>query len=381
MNLRTIKIALILFAMLHASRGLAILYVNTNSDSIHNCQQSDEKDTISLTISNTTENPSKKQSIFKIVGGGFCKITDFFMGCDTNYITPQLYQFTGQLEAVYWHDYYRLTSAATNNRMTIESSNPLILGGYICWGVLGYGHYVNVNDINASRHETYGTSQRNSLTLNTAKFVAEMYTFRSGESAQITSFADADLRNRNNSFSGLKSKCFGVNAEYIFNHKKYSWPAAFGMNAVQRKSKGSWKLGISYCHQRISFDESALPPDLKIEDPTLLFRNIDYKDYAVSFGYGYNWVFKKNCLLAVSLLPSIGYRVSDIEIYDKSNSVLKNMCLDLITRMSLFWNNTRCFTGMLFELHTYSYRERKFALTNSYGSLKFVVGLNFLKKK
>jgi hypothetical protein len=153
------------------------------------------------------------------------------------------------------------------------------------------------------------------------------------------------------------------------------------MNAVQRKSKGSWKLGISYSHQSISFDKSALPLHLKNVDPTLLFRNIEYEDYAISFGYGYNWVFKKNFLLAISLLPSIGYRVSDIEIYDKSNSVLKNMSTDLITRMSFFWNDTRCFTGFLFEIHTYSYREKKFALTNSYGSLKFVIGLNFIKKK
>lgn len=367
--------------MFHADHGLAILYDNVSFNFVRYNQESGEKDSIQLAVSTEKKNPQNKQNLLQIIGKELSKITDFFMGCDTNYITPQLYQFTGRLEANYWHDYYRLTSAMTNNSMTIESSHPVILGGHICWGILGYGHYINVNDINASGRETYGTSQRNSFTLNTAKFIAEIYTFRTGEGAQITSFADEDLRDKNNGFSGLKSKCFGVNAEYIFNHKKYSWPAAFGMNAVQRKSMGSWKLGMSYSHQRISFDKSALPSHLKNIDPTLLFRNISYKDYAISFGYGYNWVFKKNCLFAISLLPSIGYRVSDIEIYDKSNSVLKNMSTDIITRMSLFWNDTRCFTGLLFELHTYSYREKKFALTNSYGSLKFVVGLNFLKKK
>lgn len=380
MNRKLIKIALVLFAMFHANYGLAVLHDNMNYYSACSNRQAGEGDVTPSAVSTAIKTKEKKHGIFKIIGDGFGKISEFFMGCDTNYITPQLYQFTGQLEAIYWHDYYRLTSATTNNRMTIETSHPMILGGYICWGILGYGHYINVNDINASGKKTYGTSQRNSFTLNTAKFVAEIYTFRSGESAQITSFANEDLRNKNNSFSGLKSKCFGVNAEYIFNHKKYSWPAAFGMNAVQRRSKGSWKLGISYSHQRVSFDESSLPSHLKDKDPTLCFRNIDYKDYAVSFGYGYNWVFRKNCLFAISLLPSIGYRVSDIEIYDKSNSVLRNMSTDLITRMSLFWNNTKYFTGLLFELHTYSYREKKFALTNSYGSLKFVVGVNFLKK-
>ena len=381
MSLCRIKIALFLFSMLHTTHGSAILYDNMVLNAVCGPQLSNKKDTIPSTVLNRNKVSNKKQNLFRAIGDKFSKITDFFMECDTNYITPQLYQFTGQVEANYWHDYYRLTSNVTNNRMTIESSHPVILGGYICWGVFGYGHYINVNDINSLGVEKRGTSQRNSFTLNTAKLVAEIYTFRSGESAQITSFANCDLKNKNNSFSGLKSKCFGVNVEYIFNHKKYSWPAAFGMNAVQRKSKGSWKLGISYSHQSISFDKSALPLHLKNVDPTLLFRNIEYEDYAISFGYGYNWVFKKNFLLAISLLPSIGYRVSDIEIFDKSNSVLKNMSTDLITRMSFFWNDTRCFTGFLFEIHTYSYREKKFALTNSYGSLKFVIGLNFIKKK
>jgi hypothetical protein len=355
--------------------------INASSEQIQNDTVRILKNPVSTTnLSNDTSKKNKKK-IINTISDGLEVVTDFFMGCDTNYITPQLYQFTGQLEVNYWHDYYRLTSVTTSNSMTIESSHPLIIGGYICWGIFGYGHYININDINTSGKETYGTSQRSSFTVNTSKLAAEIYTFHSGEDAKITSYADCNLSNQDNRFSGLKSKCFGLNAEYIFNNKKYSWPAAFGINAVQRKSKGSWKLGISYNHQRISFDKTKLPNHLKDIDPTLLFRNVDYKDYAISFGYGYNWVFKKNCLFAISCLPSIGYRKSDIEIYDNSNSILKNISTDVITRMSLYWNNTRFFSGLLFELHTYSYRENRFALTNSYGTLKYILGINFVKKK
>lgn len=48
--------------------------------------------------------------------------------------------------------------------------------------------------------------------------------------------------------------------------------------------------------------------------------------------------------------------------------------------MSLFWNNTRAFTGLIFETHTYSYRKNKFGLTNTYGTLKLLIGVNFWRK-
>ena len=322
-----------------------------------------------------------KTSIFKRLSNGIDVITDFFMGCDTNYVTPQLYEFTGEIELSYWHDYYRMTSKSTRNSMTIQSGNPLIVGGYIYWSIFGYGHSINIEDIGKPRGKTNGTGRRNSFSLNTSRFFAEMYTFNSGKSAKITNITDYDLKDKDNSFKGLNSKCIGLNAEYIFNHKKYSWPAAFGENAVQRKSCGSWKLGISYNHQKITLNRDELPDYLKPTiDTTMLFNRIDYKDYAISFGYAYNWVFKKNCLLALSVSPSIGYRKSNITTEARTNSILRNLSTDLVTRASLFWNNTKYFTGLVFEMHTYSYRERNFGLTNSYGTLKLIMGLNFLKK-
>lgn len=339
-------------------------------------------DSISNECSNDTVSSVRKgNSILDFASRTIDKASNFLMGCDTTYITPQLYEFTAQAEVTYWHDYYRISSKTTGNSMTIESSHPLILGAYVCWGIFGYGHYVNVNDIGFSGKETYGTSQRNSFTINTARLVAEIYTFRSGKSSEITSVTDIDITGKDNSFSGLSSKCYGFNAEYIFNHKKYSWPAAFGMNAVQRKSAGSWKLGFSYNHQKISFNNSELPSHLNGIDKTLLFKNVDYKDYAISFGYSYNWVFRKNCLFAISLLPSLGYRMSSIRTEWHDNSFLSNLSTDVITRASLFWNNTKYFSGLILEFHTYSYREAQFGLTNSYGTLKYVLGLNFLKKK
>lgn len=320
--------------------------------------------------------------VLNTVFKGADAVTNFFMGCDTNYVTPQKYEFTTQAELSYWHDFYRLSSSESGKSMTLQSGNSLVLGGYIYWSIFGYGHSVNLGDIGKPQGETNGTGHRNSFVLNTARIIAEIYTFKSGKSARFTSISDIDLEGQDRTFTGLSSKCFGIDAQYIFNHRRYSWPAAFGENAVQRKSQGSWKLGFSYNHVTVTFNRNELSPYIAERiDTTLLFNKVSYKDYAISIGYGYNWAFRRNCILAVSILPSIGYRQSDITEHNLDKAVLRNISTDVFFRTSLFWNNTKYFTGIVVDLHTYAYRERKFSLTNAYGTVKYIVGFDFLKKK
>ena len=320
----------------------------------------------------------RKPVVARVVDG----VTNFFMGCDTNYVTPQKYQLTAQLELSYWHDYYLLRSSETRNTMVIRSDPSVILGGYIYYSILGYGIVWNMNDLGIPAGKTNGTSMRQSLVIHTAKIFAEYYTFNSGKGAEIRSVSGIDLRGKDRTFHGLDSRCNGFSAVYLFNNRHFSWPAAFGANAVQRKSCGSWSVGFQYNHQKINLDADALPDYLKTDiDSTLLFSKVNYNDYSVSIGYNYNCVLGRNLLFAVSLMPNIGYRRSNItEAQKKEHSILNNISTDVNLRMSVFWNNTRLFNGLIFEAHTYSYRKDKFGLTNTYGTLKYLLGFNFWRK-
>lgn len=322
--------------------------------------------------------PKKAKGLARVLEG----VSNFFMGCDTNYVTPQKYQMTAQTEISYWHDYYFMRSSATGNTMTIQSDPSAILGAYVYYSILGYGMEWNLNDIGIPAGKTNGTSMRQAVMIHTAKIFAEYYRFNSGKGAEIKSVSNMELQGLDMRYSGLNSKCDGVSAVYMFNNKHFSWPAAFGANAVQRKSCGSWSVGFQYNHQKITMDRSALPSSIKNDiDTTLLFSKVDYRDYSISVGYSYNFVLGKNLLLAASIMPSIGYRRSNIkEEQIMKRSILNDLATDINLRMSFFWNNTRAFNGVIFEMHTYDYRKDKFGLTNTYGTLKFMFGVNFWKK-
>ncbi len=329
-------------------------------------------------LEEVTVERKKKPLMTKVVKG----VNEFFMGCDTTYVTPQKYQLTAQAEVSYWHDYYFMRSSVTGNTMIIQSDPSVILGGYVYYSILGYGAVWNLNDLGIPAGKTNGTSLRQTFMIHTAKIFAEYYTFNSGKGAEIRSVSGINLKGKDRTFHGLDSRCNGLSAVYLFNNRHFSWPAAFGENAVQRKSCGSWSIGFQYNHQKISFDKEALPDYLKSDiDSTLLFTQVNYNDYSVNVGYSYNFVLRRNLLFAVSLMPSLGYRRSNItEAQEEKHSILNNISTDVNLRMSFFWNNTRLFSGLILEAHTYSYRKNKFGLTNTYGTLKYVLGFNFWKK-
>lgn len=320
----------------------------------------------------------RKPFVTRVIDG----VSEFLMGCDTTYVTPQQYQFTTQMEVSYWHDYYFMRSSETNNTMVIQSDPSVILGGFVYFGPFGYGAVWNMNDLGIKAGKTNGTSLRQSFVIHTAKIFAEYYMFNSGKGAEISSVSGIDLRGKDRAFHGLDSRCNGLSAVYMFNNRHFSWPAAFGANAVQRKSCGSWSVGFQYNHQAISFNKYELPAYLQEEiDSTLLFSHVNYSDYSVSVGYNYNCVLGRNVLFAVSLMPGIGYRRSNItEAQEVKHSIFNSISTDLNLRMSFFWNNTKIFSGLILETHTYDYRKNKFGLTNTYGTLKYLLGFNFWKK-
>ena len=145
--------------------------------------------------------------------------------------------------------------------------------------------------------------------------------------------------------------------------------------------------GFSYSQHNITFDHTMLPSEIQEQlRPSLTFEKVKYNDYNLSVGYGYNWVFAKNCLLNLSLLPAIAYKKARIDdaLPNNQNNWLgwvKDINFDLITRAGLTWNNGKYYVGASLVLHTYDYRKDNFSMTNSFGSLRVYAGFNFWKKK
>lgn len=94
----------------------------------------------------------------------------------------------------------------------------------------------------------------------------------------------------------LCMKMISITGCYIFNHRRFSYPAAFSQSYFQRRSAGSWMAGFSFMGGSINTNEDALANSHELH---LKVRNV-----ALGGGYGYNLVLRK-WLLHLSAMPTI----------------------------------------------------------------------------
>ena len=96
----------------------------------------------------------------------------------------------------------------------------------------------------------------------------------------------------------LRMRALNINGYYAFNHRHFSYPAAFAQSYIQRRSAGSWLVGFSYMGGKLETTEQR-PADM----PTY---RVWVGHLGVGGGYGYNWVTcRGHLLMHLSALPTV----------------------------------------------------------------------------
>ena len=131
---------------------------------------------------------------------------------------------------------------------------------------------------------------------------------------------------------------------YTFNHRRFSFPAAFTQSYIQLRSAGSWLAGFSYQGGSIETSD-----DLKTKNPKAPEVRIYTGHVGIGGGYGYNFVFGKKWLLHFSALPTF-------VVYNRNNFTVngerkraKHMRFNMIfnERAAIVHNfSSRCFAGI-----------------------------------
>ena len=89
----------------------------------------------------------------------------------------------------------------------------------------------------------------------------------------------------------LSVKTLNLNAFYVFNSRRFSYPAAFSQSYIQRRSAGSLLLAVSGMGQQATLDWN--------QEMQLKMTNV-----SLGAGYGYNYVPGQGWLLHISALPT-----------------------------------------------------------------------------
>ena len=347
---------------------------------------------IAQTACAQTEEIQAKPNAFKRLGHRLYEFVKDFSRVDTNYVEPQHYNYTVMLQNTNTYEMYRLTTD-NGNSFTFSPKPSVKLGPYVGWRWIFLGYTIDLN------HLSSGNKKKEfDLSLYSSQIGVDLFYRRTGDDFRIRKAFLGDNVDtkalKNVSYDGVSASIVGFNIYYIFNHKKFSYPAAFSQSTVQKRSCGSPMVGIGYTRHSLSVDwekMTNLVADRLGQDvadaylgPIGESGKVKYTDISISGGYGYNYVFAPRWLFASSLSIALGYKktISDVEgsAFSFRDFSIRNFNIDGVGRFGVVWNNNKWYVGANTILHSYNYNKKRFSTNNIFGSVNIYVGVNFGKR-
>lgn len=127
---------------------------------------------------------------------------------------------------------------------------------------------------------------------------------------------------------------------YVFNNKRFSFPAAFDKSYTQIKSCGSPILGLSYANAEMKTSKH----DFEIYS----------KSSGIGIGYGYNFVTKRKFLIHASIIPTLVLWEKNKVYTSQGLANLKYKITDvgIYSRAAVSYNFTRIFLGADYVFYT-----------------------------
>ena len=160
---------------------------------------------------------------------------------------------------------------------------------------------------------------------------------------------------------------------YTFNHRRFSYPAAFTQNYIQRRSAGSWLAGISFQGGSIKTtdelkERSSITPDVQIR----------IGHVGIGGGYGYNLVLARKWLLHLSVLPTfVVYNYNTLTVDDERREA-KHVRFNMIfnERAAVIYNfSSRYFAGATLVMNNSVFDDDNVVVNQNKWRARAIIGM------
>ena len=352
-----------------------------------------DKDADTLSVSRDTIEVMRKKPAYKRPLGFISDIIEAFNDYDTTYIEPNHYNFTAMVQGTMSFERYQLLSKSGQSVM-FKPDNSFKIGPYFGWRWIFMGYTFDLKHFGFG-----GKSGRHDFdfSIYTALFGIDLYWRKSNNDYNLRELrlpsGGGVRRMKNVPFSGITVGVTGITAYYIFNHRHFSYPAAYNQSTCQRRSAGTLMVGFGHPNHSLDFSHEKLDSLLsekKIDerlDTGLYFNKLRYVDIAAYVGYSYNWVFARNWLFNATLNVGLAYNYSK-GVYERDNLItglrnfsFNNFYFDAYGRFGLVWNNSKWFAGLSAIVHNFNYRKPAFRVMDVFGNVNVYAGFNFGRRK
>lgn len=174
----------------------------------------------------------------------------------------------------------------------------------------------------------------------------------------------------------LDMKVFTLTAYYTFSHSRFSFPAAFYQNYMQKRSAGSWLAGMTFQSGSIR-----TTGELKERNPQAPDVHIRAAHLGIGGGYGYNFVFgnRAQWLFHLSALPTVVvYNHNELTVNGERQHAKRmrfNMIFNERAALVYHFKNPRYFAGTSFMMSNSVFDDKAVVINQNKWMVRAFVGM------
>lgn len=313
------------------------------------------------------------------------------LNADSNYIKSYSDVFTPRFVLINKRNEFTITNTqpdSTDNRVNeliFRPNDPLNIGFGFTYKWLGLNMAFNLPFIN-NDDEIYGKTRRFDLSTHIygRKLIFDLnYQWYKGyylanPQGVVPGWQEGDPYPHR---SDITVTTFGGAGFYVFNHKRFSYRAAFTFNERQKKSAGSWVIGGGFGWNFTKGDSSLVNSDFIVELDSVSIEKARLGTMYTTGGYAHSFVIK-NFFLSLTLGLGFGLSNDRLEVGGVSQEVVKKIGFNVVTvfRASFGYNSDDFYIGFTMYNNAYALSPQdNIGLSYSYTSFNIYAGYRFYK--
>ena len=171
----------------------------------------------------------------------------------------------------------------------------------------------------------------------------------------------------------------GMSSFYLFNSEKYSYRAAFVRDVVQKRSAGSFLLGVFANYDEAKTDNGFIPQEF----PDSARAKIDLKEFAtlafgITVGYAHNFVIKENLIIGFAIIPGFGYQRIDIVHLNDDTGIEDQPAGQLLSRLAIGYEFNKFYLGLTGSVNFRNLDFNPYDFQLATQQFRFIIGKRFL---
>ena len=297
---------------------------------------------------------------------------------DTSYIKNYSENFTLKLIGVNKYNFFKVKDSNLKSSARYRPDRKVNLGFGMSYKWFAFDLAFNVGIGEDSNFENSKFLDISGTIFSSKQFINATYQYYYGyQMSKLTGINSEDIPD-SPTRDDIRTFYFGLQYYFVFDYDKFSLKASFIHNEVQRKSAGSFLLGVGFGFYNIGADSTIIPTEFHNDfDESLHFTDLNASILGVGFGYIYTLVWKKHFYATVSLIPGIGINFGDYKT-DYRKPYDTHLYLGFKTMNSIGYNSKKYFGGFQFTSDFFRTKiEKQLNIQTGHGKAKVFFGYRF----